>query len=134
LSLVPRNPRIKGPTLEKSAGIGKEAAVRHRQKQRHEAGRLAITYQPIAGLKLDARNPRVHTPAQIKQIAHSIKTFGFIVPVLIDARGRVIAGHGRVLASQLLGLTEVPSVCVDHLSEVQRQAFVIADNRLTETS
>jgi DNA methylase/ParB-like nuclease domain len=95
---------------------------------------IRIVYRLIAELKLDPMNPRVHTPRQIRQIARSIETFGFNVPVLIDARGKVIAGHGRVLASQLLGLTEVPTIGLDHLSDAQTRAFMIADNRLTENS
>jgi hypothetical protein len=78
---------------------------------------LAIIYRPIAELKLDPKNPRRHSPGQIKQIARSIRNFGFIVPVLIDANRKVISGHGRLMAAQHLGLSEVPIICVDHLSE-----------------
>ena len=97
-------------------------------------GRLSIVYLPIAELKLDLMNPRVHTPRQIRQIARSIERFGFNVPVLVDAHGKVIAGHGRVLACQLLGWTEVPTICLEHLNQAQARAFMIADNRLTEIS
>jgi ParB-like chromosome segregation protein Spo0J len=72
--------------------------------------------RPLAELKLDARNPRLHSPKQIKQIARSIEAFGFNVPVLVDAAGQVIAGHGRVLACRQLGWTEVPTIQLDHLS------------------
>ena len=79
--------------------------------------RLAVTYRPIAELKLDPNNPRDHTPRQIKQIARSIYEFGFTMPALIDADDNVIAGHGRILAALQLGLTEVPTICIEHLSK-----------------
>jgi DNA modification methylase len=101
---------------------------------KHSEGCTQIVHRPIAGLKLDPLNPRFHSPRQVRQIARSIETFGFNVPVLIDANGKVIAGHGRILACQLLGWTEVPTISLDHLSEAQARAFMIADNRLTENS
>lgn len=94
--------------------------------------RIAITYRPIAELKLDPRNPRAHSPRQIRQIARSIETFGFNVPVLVDRESRVIAGHGRLLACKLLGRLTVPTIALEHLTEGQARAFMIADNRLTE--
>jgi DNA modification methylase len=93
-----------------------------------------ITPQPIARLTLDPKNPRVHSRRQIRQIARSIEAFGFNVPVLVDSALRVIAGQGRVLACEYLGLSEVPTIRLDHLSEAQVRAFMIADNRLTENS
>jgi ParB-like chromosome segregation protein Spo0J len=93
---------------------------------------LAITYVPVDQLKPDPRNARVHSKKQIRQIARSIESFGFNVPILVGANLNVIAGHGRVLAAKHLGLTEVPTIRLDHLMEVQRRAFMIADNRLTE--
>ncbi len=98
------------------------------------AGRVQVIYRPISELKLDPKNPRAHSPRQVRQIARSIDTFGFNVPVLIDANSKVIAGHGRILACQLLGHTEVPTISLEHLSEAQAKAFMIADNRLTENS
>jgi ParB-like chromosome segregation protein Spo0J len=80
---------------------------------------LQITYKDPARLKPRARNPRAHTAKQIEQIAASIKEFGFISPILIDGRGRIIAGHGRVAAAKLIGMGDVPTVRVDHLT-VQR--------------
>ena len=77
-----------------------------------------------------ARNPRTHAPEQVAQIASSIRAFGFNNPVLVDAQGGVIAGHGRLLAARQLGLMEVPVLVLDHLSEVQKRAYVIADNKL----
>ena len=67
-----------------------------------------IVQRPIAELKLDQANPRLHSPSQVRQIARSIEAFGFNVPVLIDRDGKVVAGHGRILACKLLGWTEVP--------------------------
>jgi hypothetical protein len=96
--------------------------------------RLVVTYREISKLKLNSNNPRAHSPKQIRQIARSIETFTFLVPVLVDGHGNVLAGHGRILAVQLLGWTEVPVISVDHLSENQARAFMIADNRLTENS
>src|SRR6202050_3247384 len=110
---------------------GKEHSTRDFDRRE---GRFQITYRPISELKLDPKNPRAHSPRQVRQIARSIEAFGFNVPVLVDAKGKVIAGHGRILACQLLGWTEVPTIRLDHLSEAQAKAFVIADNRLTENS
>src|ERR1035437_326961 len=100
----------------------------------NRSDRLTIVYQPIADLKLNPRNPRIHGSKQIGQIARSIEAFGFDVPVLIDTRYQVIAGHGRILACKLLGWTEVPTIRLEHLSEAQAKAFMIADNQLTENS
>ena len=70
----------------------------------------------------------------MKQIAKSIEAFGFNVPVLIDANSHVIAGHGRLKACERLGIAQLPVIRLEHLSEPQRRAFMIADNRLTENS
>ena len=96
--------------------------------------RLAVEPRPIAELKLNDRNPRQHSPKQVRQIARSIEAFGFNVPVLVDREGKVVAGHGRVLACRLLGWTEVPVIRLDHLGPEQARAFMLADNRLAETS
>ena len=98
------------------------------------AGRVQVIYRTISELKLDPRNPRAHSPRQVRQIARSIDTFGFNVPVLVDGNGKVIAGHGRILACQQLGHRDVPTISLEHLSEAQAKAFMIADNRLTENS
>jgi len=76
------------------------------------------------------RNSRTHSDAQVAQIAASIKEFGFTNPVLIDEDGGIIAGHGRTLAARKLGLTEVPCLRLSYLSEAQKKAYVIADNKL----
>ena len=95
---------------------------------------LSIDYRPLAALHADAANARIHNKRQLRQISRSIETFGFNVPVLIDETGKIIAGHGRVMAAQALGWKEVPTIQLVHLSEAQQRAFAIADNRLTENS
>ena len=87
---------------------------------------------PIGALTPYERNAKLHSPEQVRKIADSIREFGFISPCLIDREGNVIAGHGRILAAQELGMTEVPCVYVEGLTEAQRRAYVLADNRLTE--
>ena len=77
-----------------------------------------------------ARNSRTHSDAQVAKLAASIKEFGFLNPVIVDGDNGIIAGHGRILAAQKLGLEAVPTIEADHLTEAQRRAYVIADNRL----
>src|SRR5579863_6926890 len=77
-----------------------------------------------------ARNPRTHSDAQVDQIADSILEFGFNNPILVDTQAGIIAGHGRLLAARKLGLTEVPVIVLDHLTEAQKRAYIIADNQL----
>ena len=77
-----------------------------------------------------ARNSRTHSDAQVAQIAASIKEFGFTNPVLIDETGSIIAGHGRVMAARKLAITDVPSIRLTHLTEAQKKAYVITDNKL----
>jgi ParB-like chromosome segregation protein Spo0J len=84
----------------------------------------------IEGLIPYANNSRTHDDAQVAQIAASIKEFRFTNPVLIDADGGVIAGHGRILAARKLKLAEVPCIRLSHLTETQKRAYVIADNKL----
>ena len=95
---------------------------------------LSIVNRQVMDLKLDPKNSRVHSERQIQQIARSIDTFGFNVPVLVDTQNRVIAGHGRVLAAKFLGMNRLPTIQLEHLNETQIRAFQIADNRLTENS
>ena len=77
-----------------------------------------------------ARNSRTHSDAQVAQIAASIREFGFTNPVLIDKDGGIIAGHGRVLGARKLGLSDVPCIRLAHLTDAQKRAYVIADNKL----
>lgn len=95
---------------------------------------LSIAYRPIEELKLNPGNPRKHPRTQLHQIGRSMRTFGFVVPAITDRHGNVLAGNGRILAAIDLGIHEVPTICVDHLTEAQIRAFVIADNRLSENS
>ena len=78
------------------------------------------------------RNARTHSNKQVREIANSIVQFGFINPVIVDQRGRIVAGHGRVAAAKLLGLKRIPVVRLSHLSEVQLRAYLLADNKLAE--
>jgi len=89
-----------------------------------------IVYKNVADLIPYARNSRTHDKDQVSQIVASIKEFGFTNPVLIDDEGLIIAGHGRVQAAQKLKLKTVPTICLDYLTEAQKKAYVIADNRL----
>lgn len=95
---------------------------------------LAVAYQEIHKLQPDSRNPRIHSKKQIQQIASSIQTFGLNVTFLVDQNLKLIAGHGRLAACKLLGITTVPTICLEHLTENQSRAFMIADNRLTENA
>jgi DNA modification methylase len=89
-----------------------------------------IEMRPVAALLPFARNSRIHSEAQVAQVAASIREFGWTNPVLVGADGVIIAGHARVLAARKLEMTEVPVIVLGHLSETQRRALVIADNRL----
>ena len=91
---------------------------------------LKIEYRKTAELIPYARNARTHSEQQISQIAASIKEFGFNNPVAVDADGMILCGHGRVLAAQKLKLETVPVVCLSHLTETQKKAYILADNKL----
>jgi len=92
----------------------------------------AIEHLPTDDLIPYARNSRTHSPEQVAAVAASIRQFGFTNPVLIDGNNTIIAGHGRVMAAQSLGLPAVPCIRLGHLSDAQRRAYVIADNKLAE--
>src|ERR1700680_1717727 len=77
-----------------------------------------------------AKNPRTHSDTQIAQIAASIAEFGFNNPILVDTKAGIIAGHGRLLAARKMKLTEVPVIVLDHLTDAQKRAYIIADNQL----
>lgn len=89
-----------------------------------------IEYVETSALVPYARNSRTHSDEQVQQIMGSIKEFGFTNPVLIDAEGVIIAGHGRTMAAQRLGMKEVPCLRLSHLTDAQKRAYVIADNKL----
>jgi ParB-like nuclease domain len=96
------------------------------------SGNLAITYRPIEALIPYARNARTHSEAQVALIAGSIREYGFTNPVLVDGENGIIAGHGRVMAARKLGLAHVPVIELAHLTEAQRRAYILADNKLAE--
>jgi ParB-like chromosome segregation protein Spo0J len=93
-----------------------------------------IEHRKLAELSPYPKNPRRHSDAQIAAIAGSIAAFGFNVPLLIDSNGMLIAGHGRYLAALKLGLDTAPVIILDHLSEIEKRAYLLADNKLAELS
>ncbi|MCV2449770.1 ParB/Srx family N-terminal domain-containing protein, partial [Paracoccus sp. DMF] len=92
----------------------------------------AIETWPLSRLQPYAKNAKAHGPDQVAKIAASMAEFGWTVPCLVGEDGELIAGHGRVLAATQLGLTEAPVIVLGHLTEAQRRAYRIADNKLTE--
>lgn len=95
---------------------------------------LRVERVPISGLAPSPRNPRTHSEKQLKQIERSISRFGWTNPILADEADRVLAGHGRLEAARRLGMTEVPVIRIEHMTEAEKRAYVIADNRLAETA
>ena len=94
------------------------------------ASQLSVTYRPIGELIPDPRNARTHPKRQIEQLKASIKEFGFTNPILADPEGRIIAGHGRLQAAKALEIAEVPTITLSGLSETQKRALRIADNKI----
>jgi len=88
--------------------------------------RYPRSLRPYAG------NARTHSPKQVRQIAECIRRFGFVNPILVDAEGQVIAGHGRLEAAKQLGMIEAPVLPITHLSAAEKRAYILADNRLAE--
>ena len=93
---------------------------------------LNVAWLPIGELRPNPRNARTHSKRQLRQIASSIRQFGFLTPVIVDENRMVLAGHGRIEAARLEGLIRVPTVCFDHLTTAQKRAFLIADNKIAE--
>jgi len=93
---------------------------------------LAIEHRSISALKVNPRNARTHSRRQVKALAESVRQFGFTSPILVDDHGMILAGHGRAQAAKLLGLDRVPTIRIGDLSEAQKRAYVLADNRLAE--
>jgi hypothetical protein len=91
---------------------------------------LTVTYEPIEEVKIYEKNSRTHGDKQIEQIAASIQEFGFTNPLLVDENLQIIAGHGRLMAADMMGLEEVPVIKLAGLTETQKRAYVIADNKL----
>lgn len=93
-----------------------------------------IELWPVERLVPFENNARTHSPEQLAQLQASIEQFGFTAPILVDGQDGILAGHGRLEAARLLGMTEVPVVVLDHMSPEQRRAYVIADNKLAENA
>ena len=91
---------------------------------------LQLEYKNPSELIPYANNARKHPQKQLQKLASSIGNFGFLVPIIVDERSGIIAGHARVEAAKILGLNKIPTILVDHLTEAQRRAFILADNRL----
>lgn len=94
---------------------------------------LDIVYKPIKELKPYKKNAKKHSKEQVEQIANSIKEFGFTQPVIIDKHNSVVAGHGRILGAKKAGLKQVPTVCLEELTEEQIKAYRLVDNKLNES-
>ena len=95
---------------------------------------LRVEYRAPDKLKPYPRNARTHSKKQIRQIAESVRQFGFTNPILIDPDGMILAGHGRAEAARLLGLSSVPCVRIDHMSSEQKRAYILADNKLAQNA
>ena len=109
------------------------------KKQRTHDGKAPplpgqLTFLATTDLKPDPRNPRKHNRRQIRAIARSIEAFGFNAPILINKNKQIIAGHGRFEAAKPNGCTQVPVICLEHLTEAQARAYMLADNKLTDRS
>jgi DNA modification methylase len=95
---------------------------------------IEVTYRGLDEVKAFKKNPRRHSSTQIKRLIESVKTFGFIVPILADRNGEIIAGHARYEVARKLGLQKIPVVRLEHLTDAQARALRVADNRLTDLS
>jgi hypothetical protein len=104
------------------------------RKSKRAEGVGKLTFIAIGALRADPRNPRKHSRIQVRAIARSIDAFGFNAPILVDKRNQIVAGHGRFEAAQLLGLENIPVISLDHLTEAQARAYLLADNKLAERS
>ena len=95
---------------------------------------IQVVYRHLVELTLDPNNPRIHKDRQINTLVKSIQTFGFNIPLAVNASGKILCGHARYLAAKKLGLNEVPVIRLDHLTDLQAKAFMLADNKLSEMS
>lgn len=95
---------------------------------------LSITYRNVTDLTPYGKNARTHSKAQIEALAQAIASFGWTTPILINVDGGILAGHGRVEAAKHLGMTQVPTIQMEHLTTRQQRAFIIAENKLHERS
>ena len=104
------------------------------RKSKRAKGVGELTFVPIGALRADPRNPRKHSRIQVRAIARSIDAFGFNAPILVDKTSQIVAGHGRYEAARFLGLEKIPVISLDHLTEAQARAYLLADNKLAERS
>lgn len=98
-----------------------------------EQNKMNIVYKPIKELKPYKKNAKKHNKEQVEQIANSIEEFGFTQPVIVDKNDCVVAGHGRILGAKKAGLKQVPTVCLEDLTEEQIKAYRLVDNKLNES-
>jgi DNA modification methylase len=106
--------------------------TKHHLSDATALSKLSVLYQGRESLVFSSRNSRTHSKRQIQQIADSIRVFGFTNPILVDANNTIVAGHGRAEAAQLLGINEIPTICLEKLTDDQVRAYILADNRLAE--
>ncbi|MEL7190408.1 MAG: ParB N-terminal domain-containing protein, partial [Pseudomonadota bacterium] len=97
-----------------------------------QLNKLSVEYRSIESLRENPDNAKLHPKEQVSKICRSIRRFGFLVPLLVDGDGMLLCGHGQLEAAKQLGEKTLPVVCIDHLTEAERRAFVIADNKLAE--
>jgi ParB-like chromosome segregation protein Spo0J len=95
---------------------------------------LKVSSMAVSALTPYDRNPRTHSKKQLRQIAESIRTFGWTNPIVIDGNGVVLAGHGRLAAAKSLGIERVPIICIGDMTEAQKRAYILADNKLAENA
>lgn len=119
---------------KKKAATKRRAARREQLAHVRGVGELRIEYQPIDALKDYENNAREHADEQVALIAKSIEQYGFVVPALVDSDNVLIAGHGRIRAARTIGIRDVPTVRLEHLTADQAKALRIADNRIAELS
>ncbi|HEY5027835.1 MAG TPA: ParB/Srx family N-terminal domain-containing protein [Candidatus Angelobacter sp.] len=99
---------------------------------KHSRPPLEIVYRHVTDLVANPQNARTHSPKQIRQLEASIQEFGFVNPVIIDRKNKIMAGHGRLLAAKKIGIEKVPTIVLEDLTEDQIRAYILADNRLAE--
>jgi DNA modification methylase len=124
-------PRLLESSRSKSKPLGR---ARRFKGLPQTTRRSVLEYVPLASILANPINPRKHSRRQIDGLAHSIESFGFNAPILVDSENRIVAGHARLEAARLFGLEEVPAIRLEHLSEQQAKAYMLADNKLTDRS
>jgi DNA modification methylase len=134
MSIKPtKKPQLK-PACEQQPTAHQARPATTEASQAFASFESAIEYRLVRELKANSRNARSHSQKQIQQIAASVREFGFLAPILVDETGVILAGHGRAEAAKLLGLAQVPTVPIHHLTAERKRAFMLADNRLAQLS